>query len=454
MSSNNYVHLRNVEKGRTDWKIKIRIIREWRGVSLTGEKFKGYNLLLLDAKNVRMVGYVPEWQSEKMQKLFTVGKMYTVTNFQVKQYNANDKWRCVNNDRQILFTNNTKAKQIDESEYFIPNNHFNFFEMEELTKLAKQNVYLADVVGVVIRRDNIRPVRNTKLGTDQMQVRMKMTDGKNKINVIFWDKFAEEFQQDIDSNQYEEPLILIIASGKVGVWKEETDICNFSPTAYYINYKHHSVQQLRKLVSQANFCQHINYSNSQPKKTLRLCTVAEIKNFNQDYILQEVVCQVKIKFVENNETWVYPRCTTCYKQIQFVEGNHICIRCKRRVPHPDKKFAICVLASDKTGDIEIILMDRPVRYAFGKNVFDVLQEYKGKFPTMLKSLENQDYTIKLQILEVNIQNKSEMYLATDMFKGFTFHQNSLDEETIVKPTEFSAEESSGSSYHLDNMSET
>ncbi|KAK1380381.1 hypothetical protein POM88_027125 [Heracleum sosnowskyi] len=133
---------------------------------------------------------------------------------------TNDKWRCVNKDRQILFTNNTKEKQIDESEYFIPNNHFDFFEMEELTKLAKQNVYLADVVGVVIRRDNIRPVRNTKLGTDQMQVRMKMTDGKNKINVIFWDKFAEEFQQDIDSNQYEEPLILIIASEKVGVWKD------------------------------------------------------------------------------------------------------------------------------------------------------------------------------------------------------------------------------------------
>ncbi|KAK1357532.1 hypothetical protein POM88_050788 [Heracleum sosnowskyi] len=285
MSSNNYVHLRNVETGRTDWKIKIRIIREWRGVSLTGERFKGYNLLLLDAKNVRMVAYVPEWLTEKMQRLFTVGNMYTVTNFQVKQYTANDKWRCVNNDRQILFTNNTTAKQINESEYFIPNNHFDFFEMEELSNLAKQNVYLADAVGVVIKRDNLRPVRNTKLGTDQMQVRMKMTDGKKKINVIFWDKFAEDFQQDIDSNQYEEPLILIIASGKVGVWKEETDICNFFPTAYFINYKHHSVQQLRKLISEGNFSLDITYSTSQPRKPLRLCTVEEIKNFNQDYIL-------------------------------------------------------------------------------------------------------------------------------------------------------------------------
>ncbi|KAK1396874.1 hypothetical protein POM88_006737 [Heracleum sosnowskyi] len=179
---------------------------------------------------------------------------------------------------------------MDESEYFIPSNNFDFFEMEELSKLAKQNVYLADVVGVVIKRYNIRPVRNTKLGTNQMQVRMKITDGKHKINVIFWEKFAEEFQQDVDSNQYEEPLILII--------------------------------------------------------------------------------------------------------------------------------------------------------------------YKGNFPTMLKILENEDYTMKLQILEVNIQKKSDLYLATDMFKGFNFDDDTQNEETIVKPKEYSAGEPSGSSYHLDNMSET
>ncbi|KAK1404304.1 hypothetical protein POM88_003909 [Heracleum sosnowskyi] len=323
MSSNNYVYLRNVEKGRTDWKLKVRVIREWRGITPTGEIFKGYNLLLLDAKNVRMVAYVPEWLIEKMRKIFTVGKMYTITNFQVKDYTPNDKWRCVNNDKQILLTNNTKAREMEETEYFIASNHFDFFEMEDLPKLAKQNLILAYVVGVVIKRDNIKPVCNKKLGTDQMQVRMKITDGKKKINVIFSDKFVEEFQQDVDTNQYEEPLILIIASEKVRIWKEETDICNFSPTAYYINYKHHSVLQLRKMLSQTNFSEQ-NFSTTQPKKTLKLFTVAEIKNLDQDYILEEVVCQVQIKYIEEMDTWFYPRCITCYKQLHLVEAYHIC----------------------------------------------------------------------------------------------------------------------------------
>lgn len=90
MSSNNYVYLRNLKKGRTYLKVKVRVIREWRVIIPTGEFFKGYNLLLLDAKvritmsnyyitkyinfdcktffcshkqNIRIVAYVPEWLS-------------------------------------------------------------------------------------------------------------------------------------------------------------------------------------------------------------------------------------------------------------------------------------------------------------------------------------------------------------------------------------------------------
>lgn len=69
--------------------------------------------------------------------------MSTIINFQVKDYTPNDKWRCINNERQILFKNNTKDREMDENEYFIVSSHFNFFEMEELPKLAKQNMYLA-----------------------------------------------------------------------------------------------------------------------------------------------------------------------------------------------------------------------------------------------------------------------------------------------------------------------
>lgn len=152
-----------------------------------------------------MQAFVPGFLSDKMKKMFTMGKMYAITNFQVKDYTEKDKWRCVNMDRQILFTNATKSRQIEDHEYFIAENMFDFFESAELKLLAKQNLYLAgvykyiinyivrhyisykilikipllciDVVGVVIKRDGLRMVRN-RHGQDQVQVRMKMTDGR------------------------------------------------------------------------------------------------------------------------------------------------------------------------------------------------------------------------------------------------------------------------------------
>lgn len=45
-----YDDLRNVSTGRTDWRIRVRVVREWRGKTATGQPFTNYNLLLLDSK--------------------------------------------------------------------------------------------------------------------------------------------------------------------------------------------------------------------------------------------------------------------------------------------------------------------------------------------------------------------------------------------------------------------
>lgn len=50
MSTKDFESLRNVHKGRMDWKIKVHVIREWRGVTTTGIVFKSANYLLLDNK--------------------------------------------------------------------------------------------------------------------------------------------------------------------------------------------------------------------------------------------------------------------------------------------------------------------------------------------------------------------------------------------------------------------
>ncbi|WOH02485.1 hypothetical protein DCAR_0521874 [Daucus carota subsp. sativus] len=228
--SNNYEYLNNVHSGRTDWKVKVRIIREWRGVTITGQPYKGYNLLLLDAKNVRMEAFVPLFLMEKLQKVFILGKMYAISNFQVKNYTETDKWRCVTTDRQIQFTNQTRAKELGDNDYFIAKNCFEFCDLGDIKSFANQTKYLADVVGVVTRREDLKLV-HTKQGVDKYQIRMTIADGRNYLNITLWNNLAECFQSDISSSKYEEPLIVIIAAGKVGIFQG-------MPTVFKINMFH------------------------------------------------------------------------------------------------------------------------------------------------------------------------------------------------------------------------
>ncbi|WOH08343.1 hypothetical protein DCAR_0727782 [Daucus carota subsp. sativus] len=196
--------------------------------------------------NVRMQAFVPTFLMEKLLKIFFVGRMYTITNFQVKEYTELDKWKCVTTGKQLMFTNQTRAKEIDERKYFIPQNCFDFCDLGDVKNFVKQSTYLADVVGAVRRRDDLKIV-HTKEGTDKPQIRMTISDRRTYLNVTLWNDLAECFQQEISSTKFEEPMIVIIAVGKVGVFQDEFDICNFSPTTYYINYDHHSVAELRKV---------------------------------------------------------------------------------------------------------------------------------------------------------------------------------------------------------------
>ena len=42
---------------------------------------------------------------------------------------------------------------------------------------------------------------------------------RSEINVTFWDYVAEDFQNHINNITFEEPLIIIVASGKVSKWQ-------------------------------------------------------------------------------------------------------------------------------------------------------------------------------------------------------------------------------------------
>ncbi|KAK1354974.1 hypothetical protein POM88_048230 [Heracleum sosnowskyi] len=84
----------------------------------------------------------------------------------------------------------------------------------QITKVLEMDT--KDVVGIIKFYQPLVDLVN-KWGNPQKQVKFTITDGRSSVNVTFWDAFAEKFQEQMNRVS-EKPVIVIIASIRVGLW--------------------------------------------------------------------------------------------------------------------------------------------------------------------------------------------------------------------------------------------
>lgn len=65
-----------------------------------------------------------------------------MSNFTVKPYKTDDKYKQVKIDNQLIFSLDTKMKEVPESAIEFPNEAFDFYDHSELDELRKNTVYL------------------------------------------------------------------------------------------------------------------------------------------------------------------------------------------------------------------------------------------------------------------------------------------------------------------------
>ena len=90
-----------------------------------------------------MHAFIPGNADDALREKFTVGKCYIIRKFVVQAYKPDDKFLCLANDVQLVFSKDTQIKEIQESTCTIENNAFDFYDHSELMELTKQTTHLA-----------------------------------------------------------------------------------------------------------------------------------------------------------------------------------------------------------------------------------------------------------------------------------------------------------------------
>ncbi|WOH04009.1 hypothetical protein DCAR_0623414 [Daucus carota subsp. sativus] len=374
-----------LDNSKYEWNIKD-------SYSTKGKReFKGRNLLLLDDKHKRMHAFIWPNYLQEFKNSFDEGKIYAIRNFAVKSYRK-ESLRCIKSDKQIWLSNYTKVSLIwndEKSEKMIRQNEFDFFDLGEIADMIKQeaNNHLIDIIGVLKDRDVLRHFTNQNQ-VEQRSIKFTLTDGNSSIKLCFWDDFGKSFD-DALNKEIENPIVIIVAGGKLNDYNGEPYVSNVAATRFYVN---------------------------------------------SDHCSRKVMCQVIVKTVKDNMDWNYRACTSCHEEVEFIDLKFKCQTCKRIVPFPDMRFRLCLVVEDATGGAAIILNDREVGNIVGRTVYDVITEQQreneatDEFPKCLKLFEGKQYTITILLNEDNINRGSNTYLAVDISEGFEINEKNASED--------------------------
>ncbi|KAL1823874.1 hypothetical protein ACET3Z_010652 [Daucus carota] len=161
---------------------------------------------LAKKKGNAMHAYIPAKCDYDMERKLRLGTVNIIRNFTVQAYKDTDKFRCLRNDMQMVFTQDTTVQQIEETGTNIAQEAFDFYDHSELMPLTAQTTYLADNL-------NLTHVASTK---------------------------------------------------------------------FYLNYNHHSVQQIRQMLSNKEFAKQVQATEK--RKPAQLMSVQQIKELTEQHI--------------------------------------------------------------------------------------------------------------------------------------------------------------------------
>ncbi|KAL8156871.1 hypothetical protein AgCh_001827 [Apium graveolens] len=223
------------------------------------------------------------------------------------------------------------------------------------------------------------------------------------VKVSFWDELAESFASELDKVA-ETPIIIVVAGCKHNEYKEEPYVSNVGATRFYINYNHRSVNQMKHRASLPDFYQY--HSVKSESEMTHIMAVADLRNLDATYIMREIV---------------------------MINGKYRCEECKRNIPFPDKRFRLCMIAYDATGSAAFIVFNREVESILGRTVYDVQTKHERErkmteFPCILKSFEENQYSMTVCISDENVNKNSHTYSIIDMYKGFEIIENNSPDD--------------------------
>ncbi|KAL6500614.1 hypothetical protein OROHE_025411 [Orobanche hederae] len=390
-------HIQNLDKSRSNWRLKARLTRFWPTFSHETNAIRGYNLILLDDDNSHVHAYVYPDNWRAIGKEVIEGVVYIIENFQVRD--TIRRLKPVSTKLCIRLLSSTTIESV-ENDAMIPLHKFEFMDLSDLVKECNKITndenpeFAVDLIGVIKDFHGAKQVP-TRYG-DRDQARFKLSDGSVSHRVTILGDLANSVTEKY-TPYLEQPVIGILTSAKLSTFRD---------WLLEEGYKTPVVTQ------------ETTFGASSKTAIVKSSFKDLAENYPTYAFKRNVMVSFTINKVEDEDNWWYYSSIVCHKEVEKIEKKFKCPECKRDFPYSEKRFRVFVVADDTTLATNVILLDRVVKRMVGTTVANILNDLKkGRnlniVSTLFKQITGKEVTAVAQLSDSNISGDNNLYEIVD-----------------------------------------
>ncbi|WJX62063.1 hypothetical protein P8452_47099 [Trifolium repens] len=191
--------LMQIDNLRSDWSIKVRVVRIWYVRSIIDQnKTNEIQLILVDQEGSKIQATVPAHSVDRLCSIFYEGGVYLMSNFQVKR-NVGKCMIAMNQFKLIFFTT---TMVIPSQSWVIPQYSLLLFSSQTIRSYEKCLSHLIDVIGIVTDI-------HSKQTHETNAVKVTLNDKRGTCECILVGMYAEKLKTMMSGLLSDPPILLL-----------------------------------------------------------------------------------------------------------------------------------------------------------------------------------------------------------------------------------------------------
>ncbi|KAK1389865.1 hypothetical protein POM88_018043 [Heracleum sosnowskyi] len=316
----------------------------WPSISSSDSKnaLKGYNLILLDEDNHHIQAFV-----------------YA------------DNWKAFSNDIE-------EVEKVQTEDFMIPKHKFEFMDLSELFNIAsnyknpENPEFSTDIIGALENYEREKII-DTTFGKRNI-AKFRITDGRYSHKVTIWGQLALKTDE-LFLNAEELPIIVIVTSTKLKIFKNSVQISTLPSSKIYLNLDNDVVHSMRLRLEEEGYISHGN-TTSEPLPTL------------PPPIIQTVTLKELGEKSDSDDA--------------------------KNIPVAEKKYKIVVLAGDSTEAFNFVLADKAARRLIGQTATKLISDgiknnQTDIYPSTIKEIVGKECIFTVEMSDDNLLIQSKIF---------------------------------------------